>query len=99
MAEKMGKMSLAQLDIFLSQKNFRERKAHNINKLAGLSRESGWVPIFDAFFGSFLLGEKKSHIDKVPPRIPVQSRGNFVDVFFSLCGFFFPKTDSKLTFS
>ena len=33
------------------------------------------------FFGSFLMGEKK-HINKIPPKIPGQSRENFVYVFF-----------------
>ena len=34
------------------------------------------------------MGEKK-HINKNPPKIPGQSRENFVYVFFSLCFFFF----------
>ena len=42
------------------------------------------------FFGSFLMGEKK-HINKIPPKIPGQSRENFVYVFCSLCVFFAPQ--------
>ena len=33
------------------------------------------------------MGEKK-HINKIPPKIPGQSRENFVYAFFSLCVFF-----------
>ena len=39
------------------------------------------------FFFSFLMGEKK-HINRIPPKIPGQSREHFVYVFFSLCVFF-----------
>ena len=35
------------------------------------------------------MGEKK-HINKIPPKIPGQSRENFVYVFFSLCVFSLP---------
>ena len=35
------------------------------------------------------MGEKK-HINKIPPKIPGQSRENFVYVFFSLCFFSLP---------
>ena len=35
------------------------------------------------------MGEKK-HINKIPPKIPGQSRENVVYVFFSLCVFFAP---------
>ena len=62
----------------------------NINKFAGLSRD--WVgakKLFMCFFGSFLMGEKK-HINKIPPKIPGQSREMFVYVFFSLCVFSLP---------
>ena len=38
------------------------------------------------------MGEKK-HINKIPPKIPGQSRENFVYVFFSLCVFLLPKND------
>ena len=41
------------------------------------------------FFGSFLMGEKK-HINKIPPKIPAQSREEFVYVLFSFCVFFAP---------
>ena len=67
----------------------RERKKHtNINKFAGLSWD--WVGakiLFVCFFGSFLMGEKK-HINKITPKIPGQSREDFVYVFLCLCVFF-----------
>ena len=52
---------------------------------------NGWVPKFCLCvfcFGSFFMGEK-THINKVPPKIPGQSREIFVYVFFSLCVFSF----------
>ena len=39
-------------------------------------------------------GEK--HINKIPPKIPGQSRENFVYVFFSLCVFLLPIADTDL---
>ena len=71
--------------------NQGKKKHININKFAGLSRD--WVGAENLFlcffFGSFLMGEKK-HINKIPPKIPGQSREIFVYVFFSLCVFFAP---------
>ena len=70
---------------------FSGKEKHiNINKFAGLSRD--WVgakKLFMCFFGSFLMGEKK-HINKIPQKIPGQSRENVVYVFLSLCVFFAP---------
>ena len=70
---------------------YQGKKKHiNINKFAGLSRD--WVGaknLFMCFFGSFLMGEKK-HINKIPPKIPGQSRETFVYVFCSLCVFSLP---------
>ena len=67
---------------------FHVKKKHiNINKFAGLSRGLGGCQNFVyVFFFSFLMGEKK-HINKIPPKIPGQSRENFAYVFFSLCVF------------
>ena len=67
----------------------RKRKTHkNINKFAGLSRDwAGGKILFMCFFGSFLMGRKKQ-INKIPPKIPGQSRENMVYVFCSLCVFF-----------
>ena len=65
--------------------NQGKKKHININKFAGLPQD--WVGaknLFMCFFGSFLMGEKK-HINKIPPKIPGQSRENFVYVFLSLC--------------
>ena len=42
------------------------------------------------FFRSFLIGEKK-HINKILPKIPGQSRENFVYVFFFYVFFSLPK--------
>ena len=72
----------------------KEKKKHiNINKFPGLSGD--WVGakilFFMCFFfffffrGSFLMGEKKKHINKITPKIPGQSREIFVYVFFSSC--------------
>ena len=41
------------------------------------------------FFSGHSLGGEK-HINKIPPKIPGQSRENFVYVFCSLCVFFAP---------
>ena len=54
----------------------------NINKFAGLSRD--WVGakiLFMCFFRALPYGGEK-HINKVPQKIPGQSRENFVYVFF-----------------
>ena len=42
------------------------------------------------FFLVIPYGGEKKHINKIPPKIPGQSRENFVYVFFSLCVFFAP---------
>ena len=55
-----------------------------MNKFAGLSRD--WVGakiLFMCFFGVIPYGGEK-HINKVPPKIPGQSREHFLYVFFSL---------------
>ena len=74
----------------------RERKKHiNINKFAGLSRDWGGAKkLFMCFFRVIPYGGEK-HINKIPPKIPGQSREKFVYVFFSLCVFFsLPKQGS-----
>ena len=83
--------AIVAVDSFLpcASASLRERKKHiNINKSAGLSRD--WVGaqkfVYVFFSGPFLMGEKK-HINKIPPKIPGQTRGNFVYVFCSLCVF------------
>ena len=67
----------------------RERKKHiNINKFAGLSRD--WVgakKLFMCFFRVIPYGGEKTHKQN-SPKIPGQSRENFVYVFCSLCVFF-----------
>ena len=63
----------------------------NINKCAGLSQD--WVGgqnIFMCFFSGHSLWGRKKHIDKVPPKIPKQSREKSVYVLFALCVFFTP---------
>ena len=59
-----------------------KEKHININKFAGLSRD--WVGAKNRFmysvFGSFLMRGKK-HMNKIPPRIPGQSREHFVTLF------------------
>ena len=72
--------------------HFQGKKKHiNINKFAGLSRDWAGAKILFMcfFFGSFLMGEKK-HINKIPPKIPGQSRENFVYVFFLYVFFSLP---------
>ena len=73
---------------FLLHWDFSGKKKHiNINKFAGLSRD--WVGaknLFMCFFRVIPYGGEK-HINKIPPKIPGQSRENFVYVFFSLCVF------------
>ena len=67
--------------------SFSGKEKHiKINAFAGFSRD--WVGgkiLFMCFFlgggGSFVVGEKK-HINKIPPKIPGQSRENFVYGFF-----------------
>ena len=76
--------------------HFHGKEKHiNINKFAGLSRDWAGGKIlfmcFLFFFGSFLMGEKKTHKQNCP-QIPGQSRETFVYVFFSLCVFFAPHT-------
>ena len=69
---------------------FRERKTHKHKQICGIVPGLGGCQkvVYVFFFvGSFLMGEKK-HINKIPPKIPGQSRENFVYVFFSLCVFF-----------
>ena len=75
-------------------KSIRERKkTHKYKQVCGivpgLRGCQNFVYVF-FFFGSFLMGEKK-HINKMPPKIPGQSREHFVYVFFSLCVFLFSK--------
>ena len=78
------------------------KKRHiNINKSAGLSRDwAGAKNCVYVFFMCFLFfriipygGEK--HINKVPPKIPGQSRENVVYVFYSLCVFCFSLPQGK----
>ena len=66
----------------------------NVGGGGGQNCFHGWVPKFClcVFFGSFLVGEKK-HINKLPPKIPGQSREHFVYVFLSLCVFSLPLCD------
>ena len=42
------------------------------------------------------MGEKK-HINKIPHKIPGQSRENFVYVFFSLCVFSLPTLAAEMS--
>ena len=67
-----------------------KKKHININKFAGLSRD--WVGaknVFMCFFRAISYGGEKTHKQN-SPKIPGQSRGNFVYVFCSLCVFFAP---------
>ena len=72
-----------------------KEKHININKFAGLSRD--WVGPKNLFMCFFLViphgGEK--HINKIPPKIPGQSREKFIYVFFSLCVFFAPNQNGR----
>ena len=68
-----------------------KKKHMNINKFAGLSRD--WVGaknLFMCLFSGHSLWGKNTHTNKVPQKIPGQSREIFVYVFFSLCVFFAP---------
>ena len=68
----------------------KKRKHININKFAGLSRDwAGGRILFMCFFRVTPYGDEK-HINKIPPKIPGQSRENFVYVFF-LYVFFAPQ--------
>ena len=71
---------------------YQGKKKHiNINKFAGLSRD--WVgakKLFMCFFRVIPYGGGGKRINKIPPKIPGQSRENFVYVFCSLCVFFAP---------
>ena len=70
---------------------FRERKTHKHKQICrivpGLGGCRKFVYVF--VFFSFLMVEKK-HINKIPPKIPGQSRENIVYVFCCLCVFFAP---------
>ena len=58
----------------------------NINKVAGLSRDCvGAKNLFMCFFSGHSLGGRKKRINKIPPKIPGQSRETFVYVFFFVC--------------
>ena len=70
----------------------RERKkTHKHKQICGIvpGLRGCQKVVYVFFFGSFLMGEEK-HINKIPPKIPGQSRENFVYVFCSLCVFFVP---------
>ena len=84
----MDSFLLVLVDIREKLKSGKE-KTHKHKQICGIVPGLGGVPkiCLCVFFGSFLMGEKK-HINKIPPKIPGQSRENFVYVFFSLCVFF-----------
>ena len=86
-------LGLSNRKCLLQLTKLQGKKKHiNINKFAGLSRDwLGAKNLFMCFFGSFLMGEKK-HINKIPPKIPGQSRENYVYVFFSFFFFSFPSS-------
>ena len=68
-----------------------KEKTHKLKQICGIVPGLGGCQkvVYVFLFGSFLMGEKK-HINKIPQKIPGQSRENFVYVFFSLCVLFAP---------
>ena len=69
-----------------------KEKHMNFKKFAGLSRD--WVgakKLFMCFSSCHSLWGRNKHINKIPPKMPGQSRENYVSVFFSLCVFLVPK--------
>ena len=75
----------------LVQMSGKEKHKHKqiCGIVPGLGGCQNFVYVF-FFFGSFLMGEKK-HINKMPHKIPGQSRDNFVYVFFLYEFFSLPK--------
>ena len=70
-----------------------KKKHISINKCAGLSQD--WVGVkklFMCFFRVIPYGGEK-HINKIPPKIPGQSRETSVYAFCSLCIFWAPIED------
>ena len=80
--------------IFCGQESGKEKK-HEHKQLRDCPR-TGWVPkfCFCVFFGSFLMGSKK-HINKVPPKIPGQSRETFLTCLFIYVFFSLPKKSPR----
>ena len=72
-------------------KSSGKEKTHKHKQICGIvpGLDGCQKVVYVFFFGSFLMGEKK-HINKIPPKIPGQSRENFVYVSFSLCVFVAP---------
>ena len=69
--------------LFMSgkEKTHKHKQIRGIVPGLGGCQKVFYVFFFFFFFGSFLMGERK-HINKIPPKIPGQSRENFVYVFF-----------------
>ena len=70
---------------FLALKTHEHKQICGIVPGLGGCRKVVCVCVF--FFGSFLMGEKKTH-KQIPPKIPGQSRENIVNVFPSFCAVF-----------
>ena len=69
-----------------------KEKTHKHKQICGIVPGLGGCQIFVyVFFRVIPYGGEEKHINKVPPKIPGQSRETFVYVFFSLCVFFVPK--------
>ena len=67
--------------VFFATK-FRERKSRNTSLRDCPGTGGGCQNFVYVFLGSFLMGKKKIHINKVPPKIRGHSRENLVYVFF-----------------
>ena len=63
----------------VKEKTYKHKQICGI--VPGLGGCQKFVYVF--FSGHSLWGEK--HVNRIPPKIPGQSRDNFVCVFFSLC--------------
>ena len=83
--------------VFLQGKKQTHKHKRICRIVPGLGGCQKCVCVF-FFFGSFLMGDKK-HINKIPPKMPGQSRENVVYVFFLFMCFcrslFLPRTTTK----
>ena len=68
-----------------------KEKTHKHKQICGtVPGLAGCQTFVYVFFSGHSLWGRKKHINKIPPKIPGQSRENFVYVFCSLCVFFAP---------
>ena len=64
-----------------------KEETHKHKRIGGIVPALGGCQNFVYVFFRVIPYGGEKHINKIPPRIPGQSRENFVYVFFSLCAF------------